>query len=84
MIALRITACRPTSTPCMRTDPSTSAHEWMRTSGDRIDLLTVEPEMMTPGDTMESSAWPALPSEPCTDLAGGHGSWSVKMGQDLL
>ena len=57
-IALRTTARRPTSTPSIRTEPSTCAQECTRTFGDTTEFSTSEPETTTPGETIEPTARP--------------------------
>jgi len=58
--------------PSMSTESVTWAHEWARTPGDSTEPEIVAPEITTPGDTIESAAWPRRPAPACTNLAGGR------------
>jgi hypothetical protein len=84
MIALRTTARRPISTPPNTTDPSISAWECTCTLGESTDRRTVAPEMTTPAQIIESSAWPVRPSSSKTNFAGGSGSGQVRIGHSRL
>ena len=72
MIARWIWAYRPTSTSSMSTESVTWAHECARTPGERIEPLTVAPETTTPGDTIESTAWPSRPGAGVDELGRGE------------
>ena len=74
MIALRTTACRPTSTLCISTLLSTSANEWTATPGDTIDWRTTLPEITVPAQMIELMATPVRPGSSSTNFAGGSGS----------
>ena len=52
------TVLRPTVTPSMRTDSRTEDQEFTRTPGDSTEEMTSPPDTMTPGETIESTAWP--------------------------
>ena len=84
MIALRTIALRPTSTPCSSTDESTSAYEWTRTPGERIERRTCPPETITPAHTSESIARAGAPSSSNTNFAGGSGSGQLRIGHWAL
>ena len=84
MIALRITARWPTSTPPNSTEPVTSAWEWTRTAGASTERSTLPPETITPAQTIESTARPTRPSSANTNLAGGSGSGRVRIGHCML
>src|SRR5207248_1823907 len=84
MIALRTTAPSPIWTPCIRTEPSTSAREWTCTIGERIERRTVPPETTTPAQTSELSAWPTRSCSSNTNFAGGSGSSQVRIGHSSL
>lgn len=55
-IALRTMAPRPTTTPCIKTDPSTMAPASMVTPGEMMEFCTSPPEMMAPAQTIELTA----------------------------
>ena len=84
MIALRTTAPRPTSTPGKSTEPSTSEYEWTWTSGESTERRTSPPLTTTPGQTIESSAWPLRSSSAKMNFAGGSGSTQVEIGHSRL
>jgi len=73
MIAFLITQLRPTSTPSSSTLSSIVVPLWMWQRGDSTELVTVAPEMTTPGETAELCASPNLPIAPWTSFAGGNG-----------
>ena len=64
----------------MSTEESTWAQECTCAPGDSTDRFTVEPDTTDPGESRDSVAMPTRPAEPCTDRAGGHGSWLVRIG----
>ena len=41
------------------------------------ELSTNAPETTVPGETIELTACPIRPCQPCTNFAGGHGPWWV-------
>src|SRR5436190_1158544 len=55
-IARCTTASRPTSTPCIRTEASTSAYECRWTPGESTERRARAPESTTPAQTIESTA----------------------------
>src|SRR3954454_362432 len=77
IIALRTTACRPTWTPSIMTEPDTCAHECTCTLGEITEFSTSDPEMTAPGETIEPTARPTRSCQPCTNLAGGQGWLAV-------
>src|SRR6266511_3348660 len=86
MMARRMRECRPTSTPSMRIDSSTSGYEWMRTRGCNTQRLIVPPEMITPSETKESVAMPILCDfeSANTNFAGGRFIGAETIGHDGL
>src|SRR5260370_38252971 len=86
MMQRRIFEWRPTSTPSMRIDSSTSEYEWMRTRGWSTDRLIVPPEMMTPSETIESVAIPMRCDfeSAKTNFAGGRFSGAETIGHWAL
>ena len=73
MIALRISACLPTTTLCSSTARSTVAQLLMRTPGESTEPRTRPPDTITPLETSESIARPTRSPLSCTNLAGGTG-----------
>ena len=49
-----------------------SLNERTTTMGESTEWLTVAPEMMQPGETIESTAVPVRPWLPWTNFAGGR------------
>src|SRR5205823_12477277 len=82
MMQRRIFEWRPTSTPSIRIDSSTSVYEWMRTRGCSTERLIVPPEMITPSDTIESVAMPmrCVCASAKTNFAGGRCSGAEMIG----
>ena len=78
-MARRTTASRPTFAPSINTESETCDHLSMRTFGPSTVRSTSPPEMMHPGLTMESSAFPRM-----TNFAPGAWDWFVSNGQSLL
>ena len=71
MMARLMAQPRPTSTPSSSTLSSIVVPLWTWHRGDSTELVTVAPEMTTPGETAELCASPNWPAAPCTSLAGG-------------
>src|SRR5690606_28145384 len=71
MIARWICAWRCTWTPSMSTESETDDHECRYVPGESTEPTAVAPEMMTPGETIESAACPRRPRPACTNFAGG-------------
>src|SRR5579864_7121848 len=82
-IARRIWQRRPTLTWENKMLSSTSEYEFMRTSGESTEFLTMPPETMQPLETMESSAVPVRPDSAKTNFAGGYWRWWVRIGHSL-
>src|SRR5207244_1595474 len=66
------------------TAPATSAQRCTRTFGATTGFSASDPEMPTPGEPIELTARPTRSWKPCTNLAGGHGGWSVSTGHSML
>jgi hypothetical protein len=84
MIARRMTAPRPTSTPGNSTESSTVAWEWTWTAGESTERRTSPPETTTPPHTIESSACPIRSGSAKTNFAGGSGDCHVRIGHSML
>src|SRR4051812_42046039 len=70
-IARRTTACLPMSTLSISTLSLTVAQLCTSTFGESTEFSTSAPEITEPGETIEFTACPILPCQPCTNLAGG-------------
>ena len=68
----------------MRIESSTSAWECRWTPGDSTERRAVPPEITTPEQIMESSAWPRRSDSSKTNFAGGSGSGCVRIGHSRL
>src|SRR5690625_7898912 len=79
IMARSICAWRPTYTSSINTDRETEDQEFNFTPGDKTEPVTVAPDTITPGETIESAACPRRPGPRSEERRVGE-EWGVGEG----